>query len=320
MNLTATDQNSAVLPGTASFKAIGTTCQILTSAPQVLDAALEIAIGHLRAVDLACSRFRPDSEISQLAIRSVDREGWWYASPLLIDYLRAAQHAAQISDGLVDFTVGSAMIASGYDADIDSVRARDGFVTPPAGPAAGWRLVSVSSLGKITTPQGVVLDFGATAKAHAADMIARTLALQLEGGFLVNLGGDIASSGTAPVAGWNVGVEAADGRVRQVVAITDQAVATSSTQLRTWVTDTGRAHHIVDPRTGRVATQVWGQVTCVATTALEANTASTAALVLGADAPAWLEANGVAARLERLDGSAEFTAGWPIPTEQEEDK
>ena len=49
----------------------------------------------------------------------------------------------------------------------------------------------------------------------------------------------------------------------------------------------------------------------MAATALEANTASTAALVLGTEAPYWLAAHGIAARLERLDGSVVTVAGWP---------
>ena len=89
--------------------------------------------------------------------------------------------------------------------------------------------------------------------------------------------------------------------------------------MRTWKTDSGPAHHIIDPRTGETAEAVWGQVTCVATTALEANTASTASLVLGREAPAWLEAHGIPARLERLDGSAVFTGSWPVPEQNQEE-
>jgi thiamine biosynthesis lipoprotein len=158
-----------------------------------------------------------------------------------------------------------------------------------------------------------VLDFGASAKAHAADRIAHLLAGRLEGGFLVNLGGDIAVSGDPPDGGWRVGVEGDDGGVRQVVAITDQGVATSSTQRRQWTTGNGSAHHIVDPRTGATAPAVWAQVTCIAASALEANTASTAAIVLGEAAPAWLDRNGVAARLDRADGAVVFAAAWPRP-------
>jgi thiamine biosynthesis lipoprotein len=303
----------------AGFKAIGTTNEILATRPEVLAAAVDLAKGHLAALDLACSRFRPDSEVSRLAAMAAVADAWCYASPLFLDYLRAAQHGARISDGLVDFTVGSALIHSGYDQDMDQVRARAGYHGVGEVKVPGWERVEISGLGRVDTPKGTVIDFGATAKAHAADMIARLLALQLPGGFLVNLGGDIATSGAAPAGGWHIGIEAADGTVRQSIEITDQAVTTSSTQLRTWATDSGTAHHIIDPRTGRTAETVWGQVTCVATTALEANTASTASLVLGHDAPAWLSANGVSARLERPDGTAVFTGGWPIPDQTEEE-
>jgi FAD:protein FMN transferase len=303
----------------AGFRAIGTTNEILATRSDSLAAAVELAKDHLAALDAACSRFRPDSEVSLLAARAAEGDAWWFASPLFLDYLRAAQHAARISDGLVDFTVGRALQASGYDQDMDQVRTRDGYHGTAAAPVPGWEQVEISGLGRVSVPQGTVIDFGATAKAHAADMIARLLAMQLPGGFLVNLGGDIATAGPAPEDGWSVGVEAADGTERQAIAITDQAVTTSSTQLRTWKTDSGLAHHIIDPRTGRTAEVVWGQVTCVATTALEANTASTLSLVLGEAAPAWLDANGVSARLERPDGTTVFTGGWPIPEQSEKE-
>lgn len=299
-------------PAAASFAAIGTRNQILATRPDVLGAAMAVATDYLDALDRACSRFRPDSEVSRLATAAATEQASFYGSPMLVDYLQAARFASRISSGLVDFTVGSALISAGYNADLDEVRARSQFQQSAPGVVAGWQSVTVSG-NRITTPAGVVLDFGATAKAHAADQIARLLGLQLPGGFLVNLGGDLATAGATPEGGWRVGVEAADGSVRQVIAIANQAVATSSTQLRTWATDTGDAHHIIDPRTGRPATPVWSQVTCVAVTALEANTASTAAIVLGEAAVSWLSDHRVAARLERPDGSVVRTAGWPQP-------
>lgn len=305
-------------PAAVDFAAIGTSNQLLATRADVLDAALAIASGYLDALDRACSRFRPDSEVSRLAAAAAHGPAEFSGSPMLIDHLQAARHAARLSDGLVDFTVGSAVIGSGYDADLDKVRAREQFDPGVPGVVAGWQQVGVNG-ARISAPAGVVLDFGATAKAHAADMIVRLLALQLPGGFLVNLGGDLAGSGATPDGGWRVGIEGADGAIREVIAIDGQAVATSSTQLRTWTTSTGRAHHIVDPRTGATAAPVWGQVTCVAATALEANTASTAAIVLGEDAVAWLEDSGLAARCERGDGSVVHTAGWPQSFDSEEE-
>ena len=256
-------------PATATFAAIGTTNAILATEPSALDPALEVARQHLAELDRAVSRFRDDSEVSRLAALARTSDAWCFASALFIDHIDAARHAARLSEGLVDFTVGPAVIASGYDLDLDTVRARITFTTPSRPTAVpGWERVVRTGERRVTVPKGCVLDFGATAKAHAADTIARLLADQLPGGFLVNLGGDIATSGPAPDGGWHVGVEGADGEVRQVVSVTDQGVATSSTQLRRWTTATGSAHHIVDPRTGRTASSVWAHVTCVASSAL----------------------------------------------------
>jgi len=313
----ALETPEAVAPVAAEFSAIGTSNQILSTRPDVLGAAVAIAKDYLDALDWACSRFRPDSEVSRLAVAAATEPASLVGSPMLVDHLEAARHAARLSGGLVDFTVGSALIGSGYDADLAQVQARDEFTQAVPGQVAGWQRVELAG-SRITTPAGVVLDFGATAKAHAADMIARLLALQLPGGFLVNLGGDLATSGATPEGGWRVGIEAADGSTREVISIAHQAVATSSTQLRTWATSTGGAHHIIDPRSGRTAVPAWAHVTCVAVTALEANTASTAAIVLGEDAVAWLSSHGVAARLERPDGSVVCTTGWPEPASSEE--
>jgi thiamine biosynthesis lipoprotein len=44
---------------------------------------------------------------------------------------------------------------------------------------------------------------------------------------------------------------------------------------------------------------------------VDANTASTAAMVLGADAPAWLAARSLPARLVRAGGEVVAVGAWP---------
>jgi thiamine biosynthesis lipoprotein len=70
-------------------------------------------------------------------------------------------------------------------------------------------------------------------------------------------------------------------------------------------------HHIVDPRTGESAAPVWRTVSVAAGSCLDANTASTAAVVLGELAPGWLAAHSLPARLVRADGIPVTVAGWP---------
>ena len=50
--------------------------------------------------------------------------------------------------------------------------------------------------------------------------------------------------------------------------------------------------------------------------AADANTATTAALVLGGDAPDWLSDRGVGARLLASDGSIRRTPLWPTEFEE----
>lgn len=316
----------------ATFRGIGTTHRILATDARALPQAEAIARRHLADLDAAASRFRADSEVSRLARDAAAADARAVVSPLLADYLRAAIHAARLTDGLVDFTVGRALEAAGYDLDLDDVRARVTPVAlrrPPGRPGAsartaaavpGWSRVTLDEQTRLVqVPAGTLIDLGASAKAHAADVIARRLTQALPGGFLVDLGGDIATSGEIPPGGWRIGVEGADGGIRQVVALTGQAVATSSTQLRRWATDAGEAHHVIDPRTGCPAPVVWAQVTCVAADALEANAATTAAVILGHAAPDWLAHHRIPARLEAVAASQGAdrparvvrTPGWP---------
>lgn len=305
-------------PVGTTFRAIGTTIRLLATDPLALAEAEAMVRDHLVALDLAASRFRPDSEVSRLAAAAERGPASMRVSPVLASSLRAALRAARLTDGLVDPTVGRAVAGSGYDADLDLVRTRTALAPGTSAPAGvpGWRTISVDPVDdRVEVPRGCLLDLGATAKAHAADVLAERLAARLPGGFLVNLGGDVALSGTSPDGGWRIGVEDAAGRTLQVLALrSGQAVATSSTLLRTWaVGDGSRRHHILDPRTGRTASATWGQVSCVAANALEANAASTAAVVLGEAAPAWLAAHGIPAR---LDGATTVTTpGWPTPEE-----
>jgi thiamine biosynthesis lipoprotein len=131
---------------------------------------------------------------------------------------------------------------------------------------------------------------------------------------LVGLGGDIAVAGPAPSGGWRVRI--GDDHTRAdpgdpVVAITAGGLATSSVTRRTWRRAGRTVHHIVDPCTGDVPDPVWRTVSVTAGSCVDANTASTAAIVLGPAAPGWLAERGLPARLVATDGAVTTVAGWP---------
>jgi thiamine biosynthesis lipoprotein len=234
--------------------------------------------------------------------------------PVLLAAVGVALRAAEASGGLVDPTVGRALAAIGYDRDLAAIPADSPEPVRPV-PAAGWRAVAVDdALGAIRLPAGVALDLGATAKAWAADLAAAGLADRFGCAVLVNLGGDLAVGGTAQ-EGWRVRVAEHHTAGReapgQVVTVRSGGLATSSRTVRTWRRAGRPVHHLIDPRTGLPAAATWRCVSVAAADCVGANTAATAAMILGPAAPAWLAARDLPARLVAADGAVRTVAGWP---------
>ena len=186
-------------------------------------------------------------------------------------------------------------------------------------PATGWQSIEVD-LDKRTvrTPQGVLLDLGASAKALAADRAAASIARRTGAGVLVSIGGDVAVAGPSPAGGWPIGIahssSASADSVDQVVAVTSGGIASSSTTVRRWKRAGRVVHHIVDPATGENAPECWSLVSVAASSCVEANAASTASVVWGPSAAKRLTIAGLPARLVSVTGSVETVCGWPGAT------
>jgi len=308
-------------PSSATWRALGTGVRLVVS-DGPLEPARHAVEETLDVVDRTYSRFREDSELTLLNTRAGEPT---IVSPLLLDAIEAGLEAGRRTDGAVDPTVGRAMRAIGYDLDFDDIEPRGGPVVMRLEPIPGWTTVHVSRLRhEVRMPRGVELDLGSTGKALAADLavaagfaaIHRTAP---EAGVLVSLGGDIATAGRPPKGGWRILVAEdsdtptdTDG---EVIAIPAGAVATSSTTVRRWRRGDTTIHHLIDPRTGGPVESPWRTASVVAGSCVDANTAATAAIVLAADAVAWLDRSRLPARLVGIDGAIARLNGWPAPVE-----
>ncbi len=346
------DQSAGVdlPPEFAAWRALGMLVQLGVTDPAKLAPARQLLADDLAALDLACSRFRPDSELVAVANAACGAPGpvTLPVSQLLAEAVEVSLRAAELTDGDVDPTVGGVMAALGYDRDfaelptaatseiVDRCVHRDvhngplspdtavtGTAAPPGTITVrtipGWRSVTVDvPAGKLTVPANVQLDLGATVKAWAADSSAAKIAQRLGCGVLVSLGGDTAVAGPPPDTGWPIRVQdatmpledAPDGPT-QVVSIRSGGLATSSTAARRWHHGGDVLHHILDPRTGLPAAPVWRTVSVAAATCADANTAATAAIIRGDNAPPWLTSLNLPARLVSVEGATTTVAGWP---------
>jgi FAD:protein FMN transferase len=301
-------------------KALGTTAEMVVTDGTAVVAAAEILRRELERIDRVASRFRPDSELTRLN----EQAGRCVAvSTDLFEAIEVALAMAGATDGLVDPTVGVAMSDLGYDRDFDEVRhGREGDLPAPA-PIPGWRSVSLDpSHLRVGVPPHAALDLGATAKALAADRAADAVARQLGCGVLVSLGGDVAVAGPAPDGGFAIAIADACTSTTpdEAVAVTSGGLASSGIGVRRWRLGSRLVHHIVDPATGLPATTCWRTVSATAATCVEANAATTAAVVMGQRGAEWLEHAGFPARLVALDGRVVRTSQWPDGAEQAGDR
>jgi FAD:protein FMN transferase len=300
---------------TASWSVWNTSVTIGVDGPWALDAAAEILRGEIAAFDLACSRFRLDSELCAL-----NRTGRTAtpASPVFFEAVSAALRVAQLTDGAVDPTIGRSLLVLGYDRDFEELRRRSPNWLPIGSldPAPGWRCVEIDEVERIVRiPHGVVLDLGATAKALCVDRAVHACASELGVGVVVDIGGDLAVAGPCPPGGWQVSVREdsneLQGHDQCSVSMWDGGMASSGTSIRSWAGGGERLHHIVDPATGWPARAVWRMVTVAAVSCLDANAASTAAIVWGNEAPFRIAQLGLPARFVDADGGTIEVGGWP---------
>ena len=296
----------------AERSALGTTARVIVWPPHELPNALHAVDCQLIALDLQASRFRDDSEISQV---NAAESHTFFLSDGLAELIATALAAAQLTDGLVDPTVGGALIAMGYDRDFSAVQKHLPDAPAMGTPAPGWASLELNGR-LLRRPTGMVLDLGATAKGVGSDRSAHAARNAMDGGgVLVSLGGDLAVAGQSPQDGWPILVAEEPLADKEpsgpVVRLQRGGVATSSVVCRRWRRGDQTMHHIIDPRTGEPARSHWRTATVAAPTCAHANAASTALIVGGEEALDVAIAAGLPARLIGHDGSVHLIGSWP---------
>jgi len=148
------------------------------------------------------------------------------------------------------------------------------------------------------------LDFGGIGKEYAVDQAAQILARISDAPALVNFGGDLATTraraGDRP---WRVGIEdvsnAARRQAARLIELHAGALATSGDTHRFVTANGERLPHILDPRDGFPVRGAPRSVTVAAPTCTNAGMLSTLAMLHGAGAEAFLQAEGVRHWIQR---------------------
>ncbi len=231
------------------------------------------------------SRFKADSELSKLNKRAGAPTA---VSDEMFDLLTDAQAIWKITDGLIDPTIGQAVIAAGYDASFELLPLADGGFERQKNefPRATFQDVYIDTKRRaVTLPIGVTLDFGGLGKGYLLDKLAPVIDTATSD-YWLSFGGDLLVSGTDDGGRpWHIGIQ--DPRVleKDIMQLRPPkgrwGIATSGIMKRRGVRRGTPWHHLIDPRTGQPAVTDVIESTVLAHTALEADAMAKAVLLRG---------------------------------------
>ncbi|MEP7357639.1 MAG: FAD:protein FMN transferase [Anaerolineales bacterium] len=303
---------------TISFKAMGCEMQAMLDS-NTLDArrALAEVPAWFEDWEQRLSRFRPSSELSQLNAAGGRPMA---VSPAFWQVVDFALQAERETHGLVTPLLLDALEAAGYDRSFDALEKTGARATASAAPHPAPRAAdSIRRDPRQRTLQllgGARLDLGGVAKGWAADRAARRLGMHWPA--LVDAGGDIAAAGPRPDSlPWSISISSPlrPDEDLEALSLSNGGVATSGRDYRRWQRDGLWYHHILDPRTGRPAETDVLSVTVAGPSAVRAEMAAKAALILGSQPGlAYLDARPeLAGLLVKEDGQVLRSTKLPFP-------
>lgn len=291
------------------LRAMGTDVHLVVHGPEDL---ADVAAAEVERLEGLWSRFRPDSEVSELNRRA----GHWVpVSAETLELVERARLAHTATQGRFDPTVLGAVIRAGYDGDFDAlVAGGDRDRAPASALRTGTAGIEVGPDRRaVRLPEGTGFDPGGIGKGLAADLVATRLDHLGAAGALVNIGGDLRAVGYGPDGDdWTIELDpAATGAPVATVVLDRGAVATSTVLRRRWRVAGTERHHLIDPRTGEPADTDVVSVSVLAAFGWQAEVLAKAALVAGlADGRALIERQGADGLLVDRHGGLHETEGF----------
>ena len=198
---------------------------------------------------------------------------------MFMDVFQLAMDVSRDTNGAFDITVAPLVNAWGFGFK-DSLRQ-----------IIGYQKVSVEN-GKIRKQDPrMMLDCSAIAKGYGTDVVARFLRSRGVKNYMVEVGGEIVTSGVNPERlPWRVGVIKPNDdslnvshEVQTVLNVTDIAMATSGNYRRFYYKDGKKFAHTIDPKTGYPVQHNILSATVLAKTCAQADAYATSFMVMGLD-------------------------------------
>ncbi|REE05928.1 FAD:protein FMN transferase [Marinoscillum furvescens] len=238
----------------------------------------------LVAFNQSLSTYIPNSEISTLNQTGRLSE----PSALFIDVLAQSKLVYETTDGAFDPTVGPLVNAWGFGPD-KLPNVPDSSLIAQLRQHVGFHEISYTE-DQIVMDTAMYLDFSATAKGLAVDVVAEFLETNGYENYMVEIGGEVRAAGKNDKGEiWKIGIEdptvaQTEQRLLAIVALQDRSMATSGNYRNYYEKDGRIIAHTIDPRTGYNTTHNLLSASVFAEDCMTADAYATAFMVLGVEA------------------------------------
>jgi thiamine biosynthesis lipoprotein len=277
-----------IRPYGSTFRAMGSEFNVWLETEADGEALLTQVPEWVEAIEARLTRFRPESELSQLNAHSGK---WVTVSDTLLQAILGARQAAWLTDGMCNPLVLPALVAAGYERSFAQMQ-RDGLNDSRALAAPSlvpdWQSIEIKPKQHLVRlAAGSQIDLGGTGKGWSAQQIADRLAAY--GPCLVDAGGDLVARGKpSGEPGWQIDISD-PGQPESfppvaTILLSDAAVATSGIDYRRWMRGGKMQHHLIDPRTGQPAESDVLAATVIHSEAALAEAYAKVVIILGAEA------------------------------------
>lgn len=237
---------------------------------------------QLNSVDMTFSTFKEQSVISQ-----INRNEPVKVNPMFNEVFTLAKDVANDTDGAFDITVAPLVNTWGFGFKHSSPPTRHTIDSLLA--LTGHEKVSIVNNRVKKQDPRIMLDCSAIAKGYGSDMVARLLRNKDVKNFMIEIGGEIVTSGNSSKRlPWKIGVTKptddstqTNKELQTVLNVTDKAMATSGNYRRFYYKNGKKYAHTIDPKTGHPVQHNILSATVLANSCAKADAYATAFMVMG---------------------------------------
>jgi len=243
-----------------------------------IDVLLEVVNQQMSTyrVNSELSRFNQSTQLTPFAV-SAD------TALVVTESIRLAQ----LTDGKLDVTIGPLVNLWGFGPQMKPERLPSASELGAAKANVGIANLAVVDSQLIKSIPALYVDLSTIAKGFGVDKIARYLESEGVVNFLVEIGGEVRSSGQPnPARDWVIAIEkpvSEHRAIQQIISPKDNGLATSGDYRQYFEENGHRFSHIIDPDTAMPIDHKLVSVTVIHPSCMTADGLSTAIMLMGPD-------------------------------------